>query len=172
MTAEPERRDTCPYCGGPTTENPASPHPYCPTCFRYIVPDPDLREHEKPQSGGPPATPSAPVGIKVVCSLWTVGSFVSIGLGILLLQAALQVDYPLFVGLGILQIAVGALQLASVYGLWHLRLWGWRTAIVLLWIGLVSAAFMLMTGDIVALLPIATSVAFLVYFYRKRDLYS
>jgi hypothetical protein len=171
IPVESAASDRCPYCGGETTENPASPHPYCPACFRYIVPDPDLSARVRRDEADVSAGRSPPLGIKIVCSLWSVGSFLGIALGILLLQAAVEVQYPLFVWLGVIQAALGALQLVSVYGLWKLRPWGWRTAVVLLWISLASGVLLLFAGDAVALLPMASSIAFLVYFHRKRELY-
>jgi hypothetical protein len=168
---QPHRLPPCPYCGGETAENPASPYPYCPECFRYVVPDSRLREREQREDDAIAAGAAPPLGIKLVCSLWTVGAFVAIGLGVLLLQAALEVESGLHVGLGTLQILLGTLQLASVYGLWTLRLWGWRIAIGLLWVGLVSAVLLYFLGNPLGIYATVASIAFLVFFYRRRELY-
>jgi len=160
----------CPHCGAVTSATAASPYPYCSRCGRYIFPRTHAESAEGDKATGQSAR-SSPADVKIFCSFWSIASLVGMGLGVLVVDLGLRAGSGLLVFLGALQVVLGLAQALSVFGLWSLRYWGWRIAVVLTWISLVLHAISLLQGDVTALISLTVASAFLLYLYARRRLF-
>lgn len=161
----------CPQCGKRIWVDPETRTGYCERCGRYVGHRLDST-HEtaigsRPYRANGPVTASA--GVKAICVLWLIGSLLSVAMGISIAGMGFDAGSGLVGFLGLLQLGLGVAQFVAVFGLWRLREWAWRTAVALLWIGLIFRGISLLAGDLVQALGVIISIAFLVFFYRRRD---
>jgi len=161
----------CPDCAKRFRVDSEAEMVHCPRCGMSI----DVR------SNGPRETAvglrsneetrraTASAGVKAICVLWLLGALLSIVVGISIAGLGFDAGSGLVGFLGLLQVGLGVAQFIAVFGLWRLRQWAWRTAVALLWIGLIFRGISLLTGDLTQILGVILSIAFLVFFYRRRD---
>lgn len=109
---------------------------------------------------------SAPLGIKVICVLGTLGAGLGLvgGFGLMALGGAGVV-------LGPVVLVLSLAQLAAVFGLWTLQSWGWTLAMVLYGLDAVIDLVGLVLGDLGSILGLFIAVVILGYIYSKRDHY-
>ena len=162
----------CPQCGKRIWIDPETKTAYCAHCETYI--DERLDSTHETAAGarlhrGPRRVATASAGVKAICVLWLIGALLSIVMGISVAGMGFDAGSGLVGFLGLLQLGLGVAQFVAVFGLWRLREWAWRTAVALLWIGLVFRGISLLAGDLVQAVGVIVSIAFLVFFYRRRE---
>jgi hypothetical protein len=105
---------------------------------------------------------SAPLGIQIICVLRGLVDVLLLFAGVALFGA--EAAGPV---LGTLFVGVAVLDLYLVYGLWTVRYWGWKWALVL---GVLTLPLNLAYGAS-GVLSMIVSALVLLYIYSKGDLY-
>lgn len=109
---------------------------------------------------------SAPLGIKIICLLATIGAMLGAVGGIALVALG-----GIGVVLGPLVVVLALAQLAAVYGLWTLQSWGWTLAMGLYGLDATLDLIGIAVGDFGSVVGLAVAVVILGYVYSKRDHY-
>lgn len=103
---------------------------------------------------------SAPLGVKIVCVLGVIASFVTFFVSLELMTAGEP-----FAALGVLFILLTIGYLIVLYGLWTLRPWSWRWGLIAF---AVNAILSLVQGNLVGFV---VAVAIALYLTTKREHY-
>ncbi|PSQ16332.1 hypothetical protein BRD00_11645 [Halobacteriales archaeon QS_8_69_26] len=109
---------------------------------------------------------AAPLGVKIICVLATIGALLGLVGGFGVAAAG-----GIWILLGPILVLVSVAQLAAVYGLWTLQSWGWTLAMVLYGLDAAIDLVGLASGDPGSVLGLAIAVMVLAYIFGKRDLY-
>lgn len=115
---------------------------------------------------------SVPTGIKIICGLAGLGAIASVLVGTTLLGLADEPGAAGWVGtLGLFNIINAILSFVMIYGLWNLRLWGWKLAMFLYSLGILSGLWVVSSGAPVGFITVGVSSFIIYYIYNKKHLF-